>query len=43
MAGFAGFRYSELLGQILAAAVERYNIVGKPVAVASGQGQADVA
>ncbi len=42
MAGFAGFRYSEFLGQILAAAVERYNIVGKPVAVASGQGQSDV-
>ena len=43
MAGFAGIRYSELLGQILAAAVERYNIVGKPVAVASAQGQTDAA
>jgi D-alanine-D-alanine ligase len=30
MAGFAGMRYSELLGQILAAAVERLSIVGKP-------------
>jgi D-alanine-D-alanine ligase len=29
MAGFSGMRYSELLGQILAAAVERLNIVGK--------------
>ena len=29
MAGFAGMRYSELLGQILGAAVERLNIVGK--------------
>ena len=43
MAGFASIRYSELLGQILAAAVERYNIVGKPVAVASAQGQTDAA
>lgn len=43
MAGFAGIRYSELLGQILAAAVERYNIVGRPVAVASASGQTDVA
>ena len=32
MAGFAGIRYTELLAQILAAAVERYNIVGKPLA-----------
>ena len=30
MAGFAGMRYSELLGQILAAAVERLSIVAKP-------------
>ncbi len=29
MAGFAGMRYSDLLGQILGAAVERLNIVGK--------------
>jgi D-alanine-D-alanine ligase len=29
MAGFAGMRYSELLGQILAAAVERLSIVAK--------------
>ncbi|HWK38488.1 MAG TPA: hypothetical protein VNR88_06195, partial [Hyphomicrobium sp.] len=29
MASFAGMRYSELLGQILAAAVERLSIVGK--------------
>jgi len=32
MAGFQGMRYSELLGQILQAAVERLNIVGKPQA-----------
>lgn len=30
MAGFQGIRYSELLGQILQAAVERLNIVAKP-------------
>ena len=30
MAGFAGMRYSELLGHILAAAVERLSIVAKP-------------
>jgi D-alanine-D-alanine ligase len=29
MAGFSGLRYSELLGQILGAAVERLSIVGK--------------
>jgi hypothetical protein len=29
MAGFAGMRYSELLGQILTAAVERLSIVAK--------------
>lgn len=39
MAGFAGIRYCELLGQILAAAVERYNIVGKPQVMAAGPGQ----
>ena len=31
-AGFAGMRYAELLGQILGAAVERLNIVGKSAA-----------
>lgn len=30
MAGFQGMRYSELLGQILQAAVDRLGIVGKP-------------
>src|SRR6185295_16169171 len=34
MAGFAGMRYSDLLGQILAAAVERLSIVGKPASAA---------
>ena len=46
MAGFAGIRYSELLGQVLAAAVERYNIVGKPqvtAAAANGNSQSDAA
>ena len=44
MAGFAGIRYSELLGQVLAAAVERYNIVGKPqVVAANNNGQTDAA
>ena len=44
MAGFAGIRYAEMLGQVLAAAVERYNIVGKPqVAAANGQSQPDAA
>jgi D-alanine-D-alanine ligase len=39
MAGFAGIRYSELLGQILAAAEERCGIVAKPqVAVANAAG-----
>jgi D-alanine-D-alanine ligase len=32
MAGFQGMRYSDLLGQILQAAVERLSIVGKPQA-----------
>src|SRR5258705_159852 len=32
MAGFQGIRYSELLGQILAAAEERLGIVAKPQA-----------
>jgi D-alanine-D-alanine ligase len=32
MAGYAGMRYSELLGQILAAAVERLTIVAKQTA-----------
>jgi hypothetical protein len=45
MAGFQGMRYSELLGQILQAAVERLGVVGKPAAqhggaVASGNGHA---
>ncbi len=30
MAGWQGMRYSDLLGQILTAAVERLNVVGKP-------------
>lgn len=34
MAGWQGMRYSDLLGQILQAAVERLNIVGKPQATA---------
>ena len=38
MAGFAGIRYSELLGQILAAAEERCGIVARPVAVAATNG-----
>jgi D-alanine-D-alanine ligase len=33
MAGFQGMRYSDLLGQILQAAVERLSIVGKPQAL----------
>ena len=32
MASYQGMRYSELLGQILQAAVERLNIVAKPQA-----------
>ena len=36
MAGFQGMRYSELLGQILAAAVERLGITAKPVSVYGG-------
>jgi D-alanine-D-alanine ligase len=44
MAGFAGIRYSELLGQILASAIERCGIVGKPQVLATvGNGQTDVA
>jgi D-alanine-D-alanine ligase len=35
MAGFQGIRYSELLGQILAAAEERLGIVAKPQAAHS--------
>jgi D-alanine-D-alanine ligase len=40
MAGFSGMRYSELLGQILAAAVERLSVVGKPQAAAAPQVEA---
>ena len=43
MAGFQGMRYSELLGQILLAAVERLGITAKPAqlpAAASGNDQA---
>ena len=36
MAGFAGIRYSELLGQILAAAEERWGIVARPQVTAVG-------
>jgi hypothetical protein len=36
MAGFQGMRYSELLGQILAAAVERLGITAKPVSAYGG-------
>jgi len=32
MAGFQGMRYSELLAQILQAAVERVGVVAKPAA-----------
>ncbi len=38
MAGFAGIRYSELLGQILAAAEERCGIVARPQVAANGVG-----
>ncbi len=41
MAGFQGMRYSELLGQILLAAVERLGITAKPAQVsANGNGHA---
>ncbi len=40
MAGFQGMRYSELLGQILAAAVERLAIVAKPAQSAVPQVEA---
>ena len=41
MAGFQGMRYSELLGQILLAAVERLGITAKPAqATANGNGHA---
>jgi D-alanine-D-alanine ligase len=45
MAGFAGIRYSEMLGQILQAAVERLGVVGKPAlqqagTITSGNGHA---
>jgi D-alanine-D-alanine ligase len=43
MAGFQGMRYSELLAQILQAAVERLGVVGKPAqqqATAGGNGHA---
>ena len=45
MAGFAGIRYSEMLGQVLAAAVERYGITGQPqvAAAANANGQSDAA
>ena len=39
MAGFQGMRYSELLGQILQAAVERLGIVAKPAAQQARQRQ----
>jgi D-alanine-D-alanine ligase len=32
MAGFQGLRYSEMLGQILQAAVERVGVTAKPAA-----------
>jgi D-alanine-D-alanine ligase len=41
MAGFQGLRYSELLGQILQAAVERLGVTAKPAQVtANGNGHA---
>ena len=41
MAGFQGMRYSELLGQILQAAVERVGVTAKPAqAAANGNGHA---
>ena len=39
MAGFQGMRYSELLGQILLAAVERLGITAKPAQAQRGQRQ----
>jgi hypothetical protein len=36
MAGFQGMRYSELLSQILLAAVERLGITAKPAQAAAG-------
>ncbi|MEQ1611679.1 MAG: hypothetical protein ABL904_02920, partial [Hyphomicrobiaceae bacterium] len=38
MAGFAGIRYSELLGQILAAAEERCGIVARPAVAMAANG-----
>ena len=41
MAGFQGLRYSEMLGQILQAAVERVGVTARPVpqqAVVNGNG-----
>jgi D-alanine-D-alanine ligase len=43
MAGFAGIRYSELLGQILAAAEERCGIVARPQVAAAANGAGAVA
>jgi hypothetical protein len=38
MAGFQGMRYSELLGQILLAAVERLGITAKPAQAIAAPG-----
>ena len=43
MAGFPGMRYSELLGQILQAAVERLGIVGKPQVIGQNGTHAEAA
>jgi D-alanine-D-alanine ligase len=38
MAGFSGMRYSEMLGQILQAAVERLGVTAKPMPAQAGAG-----
>jgi hypothetical protein len=38
MAGFQGVRYSEMLAQILQAAVERLGVTAKPAAAAHANG-----
>jgi hypothetical protein len=37
MASFQGMRYSEMLAQILQAAVERLGVTAKPAAAQAGQ------
>ncbi len=43
MAGFQGMRYSELLGQILQAAVERLGVVGKPQVIGQNGAHSEAA